>query len=202
MRDDLWSDVAELGRKINGDKAAVWMRDMQRFLRDGEQPLALVRVGGMSIDLILATNDRVTGWSSAAVSKGPKLAVLWSDVVEYRYVGMTEKLLVRRVAGDEVTFGPVHKDDRPMVDQLFRQHRPATATQAASSTSSTATGPAPVAGEPLTATASSTSPVGEEPAASTAWIDELTRLGELFERGLLDEREFRLAKQKLLRSGG
>jgi hypothetical protein len=77
------------------------MRDMHRFLRDGEETLALVRVPGMSIDLLLATSDRLTGWSSAGVSKGPKLAVLWSDVVDYRYVGMSEKLLVRRAAGDE-----------------------------------------------------------------------------------------------------
>ncbi len=114
--------MAELGRKINEDRAASWMRDIHRFLRDGEEALVLVRVPGMSIDLLLVTTDRLTGWSSAGVTKGPKLALLWSDVVDYRYVGMSEKLLVRRAAGDEVTFGPVHKDDRPLVDQLFRRH--------------------------------------------------------------------------------
>lgn len=193
--------MAELGRKINADKAAGWMRDMHRFLRDGEQPLALLRVGGMSIDLLLATSERVAGWSSAGVSKGPKLAVMWSDVVEYRYLGLSEKLVVRRAAGDEVTFGPVHKDDRPIVDQLFRQHRPSTAAPAAPATSHTPAQPVAAETDPFTGTtpATSSTETGPEPAAANAWIDELTRLGDLFERGLLDEREFRLAKQKLLR---
>jgi hypothetical protein len=194
----------QLGRKVTDEKAAAWTRDMSRFLWDQEQPLLMFRTSGMSLDLVLATTGRVIGWSSTGVSKGPKAAILWSEMVDYRYNGFSDKLVIRKVAGDEVNLGPVHKDDRSIVDQLFRQHGPSVATPALAGP---AASPAPTAASTISdpfgggSVTQEASGGDEGPSPRTAWIEELSRLGDLFERGLLDDREFRLAKQKLLREG-
>jgi hypothetical protein len=195
--------MMQLGRKVTDEKAAAWTRDMSRFLWDQEQPLLMFRTSGMSLDLVLATTARVIGWSSTGVSKGPKAAVLWSEMVDYRYNGFSDKLVIRKVAGDEVNLGPVHKDDRSVVDQLFRQHGPSVAAPGRAGTASPTPTEAPTISDPFGGGLVMQEPSSGDEGASarTAWIEELSRLGDLFERGLLDDREFRLAKQKLLRDG-
>lgn len=193
----------QLGRKVTDEKASAWMRDMTRFLWDQEQALLLFRTTGMSIDLVLVTSARMIGWSNLNVSKGPKAAILWSEIVDYRYTGMTDKLVVRKAAGDEVNFGPAHKDDRPLIDQLLRQHRPSPLAHPLAAETMPAAAAAPTVADPFGDAPPGPNRLNDagNQTSSKAWIEELAQLGDLFERGLLDEREFRLAKQKLLRDG-
>lgn len=183
----------QLGRKITDDRAAAWLREMRRSLRQDETPVALLKTAASkpTLDLLLVTSQRVTGWASPNIGSGPKVAIAWHEVVDYRLVGMLEKFAVRRTAGDEVFLGMVHKDDRPLLDNAFASYCGTPADVSSN----------PVrAGQPVDHgfSASTNETVGE-PSADADWLDKLARLGDMHERGLLDAREFRLAKQKLLR---
>jgi hypothetical protein len=136
---------------------------MDKFLQEGEAPLAVLRTIAEEADLVLITSARAMAWHSKRFGLGPRTGARWIDVDD-RYVrGSRDDYVLRCAGGGEINLGALHFDDRLLVDKAFWSH------------------------------------AHEHPLRTAArWIADLERLADLYDRGLLDEQEYRQGKARLL----